>query len=98
VFVKAPAAPKSYIPDAFTPNGDGANDCFKVVDFASAKTVEVIIYNRYGNLVFQTKNPAECWDGKYKGQPSEPGNYVYFIRVINDCGEEIKKGNLLLLR
>jgi gliding motility-associated-like protein len=98
VFVKAPAAPKSYIPDAFTPNGDGTNDCFKVIDFASAKTVEVIIYNRYGNLVFQTKNPAECWDGKYKGQPSEPGNYVYFIRVINDCGEEVKKGNLLLLR
>jgi gliding motility-associated-like protein len=98
VFVKAPTAPKSYIPDAFTPNGDGTNDCFKVVDFATAKTVEVIIYNRYGNLVFQTKNPMECWDGKYRGRTSEPGNYVYFIRVINDCGEEIKKGNLLLLR
>jgi gliding motility-associated-like protein len=98
VFVKAPAAPKAYIPNAFSPNNDGVNDCFRVKDFGTVKTADIIIYNRYGNLVFQTKNPLDCWDGTYKGMPSEPGNYVYYIKVINDCGEEIKKGNLLLLR
>jgi gliding motility-associated-like protein len=96
--VKAPAAPKAYIPNAFSPNNDGVNDCFRVKDFGTVKTADIIIYNRYGNLVFQTKNPLDCWDGTYKGMPSEPGNYVYYIKVINDCGEEIKKGNLLLLR
>ncbi len=98
VFVKAPAGPKSYIPNSFTPNGDGVNDCFKVGDFGTIKTVDITIYNRYGNLVFHTKNATLCWDGKYKGQPAEVGNYVYYIKVLNNCGEEIKKGNLLLFR
>ncbi len=98
VFVKAPAAPKAYIPNAFSPNGDGINDCFRVKDFGTIKIVDIVIYNRYGNLVFQTKNSLECWDGTYKGRPSEPGNYVYYIKVINDCGEDVKKGNLILLR
>lgn len=98
VFVKAPAGPKSFIPNSFTPNGDGKNDCFKVKDFGTVKTVEIIIYNRFGNLVFTTKNATDCWDGTYKGQPADVGNYVYYIKVLNNCGEEIKKGNLLLLR
>ena len=98
VFVKAPAAPKSYIPNSFTPNGDGINDCFKVGDFGTIKTVDITICNRYGNVVFHTKNATLCWDGKYKGQPAEVGNYVYYIKVLNNCGEEIKKGNLLLFR
>jgi gliding motility-associated-like protein len=98
VLVKTPAPPAAYIPNSFTPNGDGNNDCFRVLDFGTIKTREIIIYNRWGNLVFQTKNAAECWDGYYKGQPAEAGNYVYYIKVLNDCGEEIKKGNLLLLR
>ena len=98
VFIKGATNPKSYIPNTFTPNGDGKNDCFRVRDFGTVKIVDIIIYNRYGNLVFETKNAADCWNGYYKGQPAEVGNYVYYIKVLNDCGEEIKKGNLLLLR
>ncbi len=98
VFIKGATNPKAYIPNAFTPNGDGSNDCFRVKDFGTVKIVDIIIFNRWGNLVFQTKNPAECWDGNYKGQPADPGNYVYYIQVINDCGKEIEKGNLLLIR
>ncbi|HSN61388.1 MAG TPA: gliding motility-associated C-terminal domain-containing protein, partial [Ferruginibacter sp.] len=98
VIVKAPAAPAAYIPNTFTPNGDGTNDCFRVRDFGTVKIVDIIIYNRYGNLVFKTKKPTECWDGTYKGQPADVGNYVYYIKVLNDCGEEVQKGNLLLLR
>lgn len=98
VFIKGATSPKSYIPNSFSPNGDGTNDCFRVRDFGTVKIVDIIIYNRYGNLVFQTKKPTECWDGTYKGQPADAGNYVYYIKVLNDCGEEIKKGNLLLLR
>ncbi len=98
VFVKSPTNPTSYIPNTFTPNADGSNDCFRVRDFGTVKTVDLMIFNRYGNLVFQTKNANDCWDGSYKGQPAEVGNYVYYVKVLNDCGEEIKKGNLLLLR
>ena len=98
VFVKGATAPKAFIPNTFTPNGDGANDCFRVKDFGTVKTLDVMIFNRYGNLVFQTKNSNDCWDGRYKGQPAEVGNYVYYIKVLNDCGEEVEKGNLLLIR
>lgn len=71
---------------------------FTGMDFGTIKTVDITIYNRYGNVVFHTKNATLCWDGKYKGQPAEVGNYVYYIKVLNNCGEEIKKGNLLLFR
>lgn len=98
VFVKGAAAPKSYIPNSFTPNGDGMNDCFRVRDFGNVKSTEIIIYNRYGNLVFKTNNNADCWNGTYKGQAADAGNYVYYIKIKNDCGETIEKGNLLLIR
>lgn len=98
VFVKAPADPKAYIPNTFTPNGDGTNDCFRVRDFGTIKILDVMVFNRFGNLVFQTKDINHCWDGRYKGQPAEVGNYVYYIKVLNNCGEEINKGNLLLIR
>ena len=98
VLKKGAANPKAYIPNTFTPNGDGSNDCFRIRDFGTVKIVEIFIYNRYGNIVFQTKNATDCWDGNYKGRPADVGNYVYYIRALNDCGEEFNKGNLLLLR
>ena len=98
VFIKAPEAPRAFIPNSFTPNGDGQNDCFRVRDFGTVKIIDVTIYNRYGAVVFHNTNNTDCWDGTYKGQPSDVGNYVYYIKVLNDCGQEIKKGNLLLIR
>lgn len=98
IILKEKFGPKSFIPNAFTPNADGQNDCFRVMDFGTIKVAEVSVYNRWGTLVFHTTNAKDCWDGYYLGQPAEAGNYVYYIKVLNDCGEELKKGNLLLIR
>ena len=86
------------LPNSFTPNGDGINDCFGINYYRDVKDLEFIIYNRYGNIIFQTKNAAECWNGNYKGQPADPGSYVYFLKANTLCGYIQKKGTLTLLR
>lgn len=86
------------VPGAFTPNGDGINDCFGVKKWGPMLDFKMIIYNRYGEQVFSSNDPSRCWDGLYKSGKPEPGNYVYYIRAHTICGEVIKKGNVLLIR
>ncbi|MBC7888092.1 MAG: gliding motility-associated C-terminal domain-containing protein [Ferruginibacter sp.] len=93
-----PFDPAFFVPNAFSPNGDGLNDCFKVKHFGTVKSVDISIFNRMGNLIFHTLNVSDCWDGTYKGSPSDPGNYVYLIKTFNECGENMRKGNLILVR
>ena len=98
VLVTKDGEPKFFIPTAFSPNGDGLNECFKVTHFNYLKSLEITIYNRMGNLVFHTTTDNDCWDGTYKGKPMDPGNYVYYIKTQNNCGVFYKKGNLVLIR
>ncbi|MFN8251444.1 MAG: LamG-like jellyroll fold domain-containing protein [Ferruginibacter sp.] len=86
------------VPGAFTPNGDGINDCFGVKKWGPMLRFSLIIYNRWGEEIFRSDDPSKCWDGLYKSARPEPGNYVYYIRANTICGEVIKKGNVLLLR
>ena len=86
------------MPNAFSPNGDGRNDCYRVKYFGLIQELQLVIYNRFGNMVFYTSNPNECWDGNYKGNPAESGNYVYYIKATTACGPVEKKGNLVLVR
>ncbi len=65
------------MPNAFTPNNDGKNDCFHVSYWGTVKELEFSIYNRWGNRVFYTKDPSACWDGTYKGLPQDAGVYIY---------------------
>ncbi|RMG93166.1 MAG: hypothetical protein D6706_15905, partial [Chloroflexi bacterium] len=87
-----------YIPNAFTPNADGRNDRFNVY----AKGVErfnLKIFNRWGELMFETYDQYEGWDGYYKGELQPPGVYVYVTRVIfRDKEEIIRKGSVTLIR
>ncbi len=64
-----------YIPNAFTPNGDGINDTFGVKG-EGIKNFHLYIYNRWGEKIFETTNPRQQWDGLYAGQPAEQGSYV----------------------
>ncbi|MES2850026.1 MAG: LamG-like jellyroll fold domain-containing protein, partial [Bacteroidota bacterium] len=57
------------MPNAFTPNGDGHNDCFRTKYFGLIQELQFVIYNRWGEKVFFTTNPNDCWDGTYKGNP-----------------------------
>jgi gliding motility-associated-like protein len=73
-----------YVPNSFTPNADGLNESF------SAQGVDVTyfkmtIFNRWGELLFETSDMAKGWDGKYKGEYVPGGEYVYVIQYANTC-------------
>ncbi len=87
-----------FIPNAFSPNGDGLNDRWNIAGLESLPDCEVYIYNRYGELVFASTGYARPWDGRYKGKEEPAGAYVYVIRP-NDGRRNIPlKGSLLLIR
>lgn len=86
------------LPSAFTPNGDGVNDCFGLKYWGSTDAFDFNVYNRDGRLVFSSHSPEVCWDGTFKGQPLPVGNYIYMIRARTVCGDVIRKGTVLLLR
>jgi len=87
-----------YMPNAFTPNGDGLNDCYGLKNWLYIKKMEFRIFNRYGEQVFATSNPGRCWDGTYKGKPALAGSYVFYIKAETSCGAEEQKGNFVLIR
>jgi gliding motility-associated-like protein len=87
-----------YLPNAFTPNGDGINDIFKVRSNI-LRSMNLAIYDRWGNKVFETENINDGWDGFYKGQPAPVESYGYYF--MGEClqGEKINlKGNVSLMR
>lgn len=87
-----------YIPNAFSPNGDGKNDIFQVYG-TNVKSVTIWVYNQWGSLMLQTSNNAAGWDGTYKGTPQPVGVYVYYVEAImNDAQKVTKKGTVTLLR
>jgi gliding motility-associated-like protein len=86
------------MPSAFTPNHDGKNDCYGIRYWGVIQELDFSIYNRWGNLIFHTKNPGECWDGTYKGMIQTPDVYVYLIRAKTICGNVFRKGTFVLIR
>jgi gliding motility-associated-like protein len=70
---------KISIPNAFTPNNDGANDTFQPISKCPLEEYVCTIYNRWGELIFQTINPKEPWDGKKFGLECTSDVYVYVI-------------------
>jgi len=86
------------LPTAFTPNNDGNNDCFSVRKWGTLSNLDFSVYDRWGVLLFHTKNPSDCWNGTYKGQSQPPGTYVYQIRAQALCGTVDRKGTVVLVR
>ncbi|MCF8386953.1 MAG: gliding motility-associated C-terminal domain-containing protein [Bacteroidales bacterium] len=95
---------KLYIPNAFSPNGDGMNDEFKVVLYSSyIPKFSMEIYNRWGQLIYESKNPYEGWNGKVNGKDSPQGAYVYrivyeYIGAGEQRTEEVRMGSFVLVR
>ncbi len=87
-----------YFPNAFTPNSDGVNDCFGIRNWGNVTLQDFSIYNRWGQRVFETKNPSDCWDGNFQGQKQPSGSFVYLIKASSFCGNIERKGTLLLIR
>jgi len=86
------------VPNAFTPNNDGLNDCFGVRFLGQISNLKFSIYNRWGNRVFYTSNSSECWDGTYKREKLKSDVYVYQISGTGLCGEISKTGTVVLIR
>jgi gliding motility-associated-like protein len=81
---------KLFIPNAFTPNGDGINDTWYIETLQAFPTAEVKVFNRFGEGVFDNHGLNIAWDGKYKGKLVSTGAYVYTIDLKNNT--EIIKG------
>ncbi len=90
--------PHIFIPTAFTPNGDGENDVFRLRSNTVA-ALYCIVYNRWGQRVFESRDTNESWDGTFKGQALPPDVYAYYIEAVCFDGTIFKKqGNVSLLK
>ena len=93
-----PTQGEVHFPNAFTPNGDGRNDVF-VYTARLIERVELRIYNRWGELLFQTTTLEEGWDGSYRGAAAPQGTYLYRADVTDQLGNQFTlQGRLVLLR
>ncbi|MBR5854623.1 MAG: gliding motility-associated C-terminal domain-containing protein [Paludibacteraceae bacterium] len=81
------------VPNVFTPNGDGANDEFRVA-YRSIKEFHCWVYNRWGHLVYEWSDPAKGWDGTIGGKPAAEGAYFYVIRALGTDADENAKYTL----
>jgi gliding motility-associated-like protein len=87
------------IPDAFTPNGDGHNDLFRVATDDVPQSFHMMIFNRYGGKVFETSDVQAGWNGSMGSSPAMSGAYVYTIVIKTSTGTTIeKKGTVLVIR
>ena len=89
-----------YIPNSFTPNGDGRNDYFRPYgEGVKWDTFEMSIYDRWGEEIYYTGNIDEPWKGWYMDREVEMGVYVYLIRIYDQNGEaHTYRGGVTLLR
>lgn len=86
---------------AFTPNGDGMNDLWLATNNGGActKKVSVVVYNRYGNVVYKNDNYQNNWDGTYNGKPVADGTYYYSITYTTITNKTLYvKGDVTILR
>lgn len=92
------ARPNIFLPNAFTPNGDGKNDILYLRGVI-VESMSLIIYNRWGEKVFESKNQSIGWDGTFKGKLLDPDVYAYYL-TVNCIGGEVftEQGNVTLLR
>jgi gliding motility-associated-like protein len=91
--------PSIFVPTAFTPNGDGLNDKIRPILAGIQKLEFFRIFNRYGQLVFQSTNPEGAWDGTLKGQKQPSGTFVFQVQATDYLGEVLKQsGTFNLIR
>jgi gliding motility-associated-like protein len=88
------------MPNAFTPNGDGKNDVFRIPPSQSPRIKSFAVYDRGGMRVFETANGGVGWDGTFDGHPQPPGTYVWEVQYEDVLtGKTVKaSGTVVLLR
>ena len=88
-----------FMPNGFTPNNDGNNDRIRPILIGYTKLNYFSVYNRFGELIFNSKNINDSWDGTYKDQKCEMGTYFYSISVTDRNNKvDNYKGDFILIR
>jgi gliding motility-associated-like protein len=93
-----------YVPTGFSPNGDGQNDRLLVHGQPGTRVRQLTIYDRWGEIVylgadFEVNDPIQGWDGTFRGQPCDPGVFVWVLEVVYPDGfKDVLRGNTALLR
>ena len=72
---------KLVMPNAFTPNGDGHNDIYKAKEYQNLSEFRAYIFNRWGQKLYEWRDPAEGWDGTYKGRDVKDGVYYVLVKA-----------------
>jgi gliding motility-associated-like protein len=91
--------PSIFVPNAFTPNGDGNNDVIRPILAGMRQLDYFRIYNRLGQLVYSTTTVGQGWDGYIKGNPQGSAGYVYAAQAVDYNGKTVKQtGSFLLVR
>jgi gliding motility-associated-like protein len=89
--------PEIFIPTGFSPNGDNNNDVYYI--YGEVKNLHFVVYNRWGQVVFETKDPKIGWDGTHNGKPVQSGVYAFKFSATNSKGVIIEKsGNITVIR
>ena len=87
-----------FIPNSFTPNGDGRNDVLRVYSNV-IRQLKIAIFNQWGEKVYESTDQNMAWDGTYKGKPQPSGVYIYVAEIVINTGEKIsRKGSINLVR
>jgi gliding motility-associated-like protein len=87
-----------YVPNVFSPNADGINDVFKIYS-RNIELQQFVIFDRWGNNVFETKNINQAWDGFRNGKKCDVGTYFYYIKYKTLFGvEKTLQGDVSLVK
>jgi gliding motility-associated-like protein len=90
---------KIYVPTGFTPNHDGLNDKFRIFVGCLKTLTRFTIYNRWGQVIFTTKNGSDSWNGTYKGVEQPGGSYIWIAEGEYKSGKKFsEKGTFTLIR
>ncbi len=88
-----------FVPNAFSPNGDGINDVLRPIAIGYSSNNFFRVFNRFGEVVFYSKDFSEGWNGTYKGQLADMGTYFWELSITNRFGKkEFYKGDVTLIR
>ncbi len=97
--IKVLKGPAIYVPNAFTPNGDGRNDVFRFIPVGMTRIDYFRIFNRYGQLVYSSTDPAKGWDGTINGTRQPNGTYIWMVSGLDYNGKpHVQKGTVVLVR
>jgi gliding motility-associated-like protein len=91
-------AEKTFVPNVFSPNGDGLNDYFTPISKSNFVNYSLKIYNRWGELVYFSNNANDCWDGQQKNGQIEIGTYFYILNAKTECSSIDWKGDITLIK